>query len=304
MTSKFLCLWFNYHMTPKEQNMLKSLNLLTTLSHSRQQFSNGLSDEEKYTITISRQLLTDSGLTIFELINSVRKLSEKGYTQHYIIYDEHLRSQINEALKKTELEDELKKLEVLDTEEMSDKIKAESIASLNKLAPTGKGLDSDDLKDDFIKISEASRESIKLYKKLRPDEVALIFMLPFRSLNRLLKKMEDGIKFDQVQDTNIWYEPSQLRLHVGESIFTTANRRNPTKVHFIMDRLFNNDEDKLIADYSSVEGFDDMDGIEKESKKYYLSMHNFLKKNGKLREIFENHSDRLTINEEYIDDIN
>lgn len=292
-------------MSPANQNLLKTLDLLTTLSNSRQRFSHGLSDEERETLTISRQLITDSGLTIFQFISAVKKLSTRGYTQHYIIYDEHLRSQINEQLKKEELESELKKLEALDTKENSDKIKSETIENLNKIAPTGKKLDPNELKDEFIKISDSSREGIELYKKLRPDEVGYVFLLPFRNLERLYEKMEAGMKYEQVQDTNIWYEPNKYRLHVGRDIFSTANKGTGTRVHYILNTLFSSKHlSDLSVDYSDVEYFDDVDGIEKENKRHYLSMHTFLKTNGKLRDIFINHSDRLDINPKYCDDVN
>lgn len=292
-------------MLAGDQKILNTLELLVTLSNSRRRFSHDLSDEEKETLTVSKQLITDSGLTIFQFVRALKKLGDKGYIQYFVIYDEHIRSQIDEQLKKEGLEAELKKLEVHDTKELSDRMKTETIDSINKIAPAGKKLNPEDSKDEFIKISDASRGGIELYKKLRPDEIAMIFILPFRSLERLYEKMDADIRFEQVQDTNIWYEPAKYRLHVGNHIFNTGNRGSATRVHHILNKLFSEQNiSDFVVDYTDVEYFDDIDGIEKENKRHYLSMYTFLKTNGKLRDIFINHSDRLEVNPKYKDDVN
>jgi len=240
-------------MTPKDQKMLKVLELLTTLHKSKQHFSHGRTEEEKHILSISKQFISDSGLTTFEFIRAVEKLSLKGYIQHFIIFDDYARTQMDKELKSKELQVELKKLESFDTKEISEKIISGSIADMNKIMPSGQELTEEDFKDEQIKVSELSKDGLSLYKRLRPDEIGYIFILPFRSLDRLLDKIETGMGFEDVEDVNIWYEPLNFRLHFGKTIFTTAYRNTPTNVHFILSCLFNGNLKDQTVDYESAE---------------------------------------------------
>lgn len=292
-------------MLPKEQKMLRALELLTMLSDARQQFPRGLSEEEKATLKISKQEIADAGLTLPEFTNQLKSLSKRGYLWHFVIFDDALRAQIDAEIDSKETVEALAKLKEKDTKELSDKIKTESVASLNKIAPAGKELVVSDYEDEFVKISEVSRQGLDIYKSLRPDKVALILLYPFRSLHRLHEKMDAGMKFEEVQDTNIWYDSENYKLHVGTAVFNTGIKGSPTRVHWIMDTLFSDKYvSDLVIDFSDVQYFEYSNDIEKENKRHYLSMHNFLKTNGKLRDIFINHSDRLEINPKYKDAIN
>jgi DNA-binding MarR family transcriptional regulator len=292
-------------MPPKEQKLLRALELLTMLYDARQQFPRGLSEEEKATLKVTKQLLDDAGLTIPEFTNQLKKLSKRGYLWHFVIFDDVLRAQIDAEIDSKQTAEALTKLEEKDTKELSDKIKAESIASLNKIAPTGKELVASDYEDEFVKISEVSKQGLAVYKSLRPDEMALILVYPFRSLHRLHEKMDAGMKFEEVQDTNIWYDSINHKLHVGTAIFNTGKKGSPTRVHHILNGLFSDKYvPELVIDFTDVQYFEGYDGTVKENKRHYLSMHNFLKTNGKLRDIFINHSDRLEINPKYKDSIN
>lgn len=292
-------------MLPRDEKILKALELVIPLYTSKQLFSGNLPDEEKAILTVSKQLILSSGLTIMEFVYSLRQLSEKGYTQHFIIFDDHARAKLDEALQNQQLESEFKKVEQLDTPEMSEKIKNKAIESFSKIANKGNELTLEDVKDENFKLSDAAKDGINLYKRLRPDEIGLVLILPFRNLERLQEKMQNGMKFTEVQDVNIWYDSKNFKLHVGKTIFNASNRGSRTRVHYILDAIFNKDrQDKLILDYSSVEHFNYAGGVAKENKRHYLSMRTFLKTNGKLRDIFYNYSDRLEINPAYISDIN
>lgn len=292
-------------MNPKNQKILKTLELVIPLYNSKQLFSGHIPVEEKAILTVSKQLVEASGLTIMEFVYAMRQLSEKGYTQHFIIFDDHTRAKLDEALQNQQLESEFKKVEQLDTPEMSEKIKNQTIESFNKIANKGNELTLEDIKDENFKLSDAAKDGINLYKRLRPDEIGLVLILPFRSLERLQEKMQNGMRFTEVQDSNIWYDSKNFKLHVGKAIFNASDRGSRTRVHYILDAMFNKErEDKLILDYSSAENFNDAGGAEKENKRHYLSMRTFLKTNGKLRDIFHNYSDRLEINPAYLNDIN
>lgn len=287
-------------MSPSDQSMLKTLDLLVTISHSRAKFPPGLSDEEKDTIIINRQLISDTGLTIFQFISAIRKLGNRGYTSHQIFYDERLRTQLDEELKKLELESELKKLEVLDTEENSEKMKSATVKGLNRVAPPGKKLDPEELKDEFIKISDLSRKGIEAYKKLKPEELGYVWLMPFRSLERLHNKMNGGMSFEHVQDTDIWYDHDKKILYVGSTKFLTNYRGTTSRTHFILSSLFKNLDKGLTIGYDEVEEFEETTNG---NKKHYDSMRHFVKDNGKLKDIFQIFTDRVGINPKYKNDV-
>lgn len=287
-------------MLQSDQNILKTLDLLTTLSHSRKSFSTGLTDEERATFIISKQLIADAGLTLFQFISAIRELSLRGYTFHHLYFDERVRKQLDAELKKPELKKELKKLESLDTQEISDKIKKGTIESLNKLAPAGQKIDVDEVDDEFIKFSDLTKQSIEAYKKLKPNELGYVWLLPFRSIERLYTKMDSGMSYDHIQDTDIWYDSTKRKLYVGSDTYSTNYRGTTSRVHFILDALFKNLDSGLTIGYEIAHEFDE---VHNGYKKHYDSMRHFVKNKTKLEDIFEIYTDRVGINSKYKDDV-
>ncbi len=289
-------------MLPKDSKISKTVDLLLMLYHSNLILPDHHSSEEKARLKITKQIIFDAGLTIPQFISALRQLHTKGYTQHYIIFDDKVREQLNKQVKSADLQKSLKKLEESDTPEISEKIKEAAVNDYNKVTKHGQNLTKDDLRDEFFKMSDVFRDGIELFKNLQPHEIGYVYILPFRELGRLQYKMDDGQSFDTIQDTDIWYDNQNYRLYVGKNIFPTTHKGSPTRVHYILNSLFSEPYiNEFVIDFSQVQHFDKNLDVAKENKKHFQSMHNFLKNNGKLRDILKNHTDRIEISQSYRD---
>ena len=47
----------------------------------------------------------------------------------------------------------------------------------------------------------------------KPDDICIIVLSPFRHLARLTKKLEDEVRFEDIKDPDIWYDPHSRTLH-------------------------------------------------------------------------------------------
>lgn len=288
-------------MNQGDEIIFKTLHLLLMLYHSKQQFSIGLPEDQKATLEISRQIILDAGLTIPQFCNALQKLSTKSYTWHFIVYDEDKRKKLDNFLASDKRKKFIEKLREKDTKEISDKLKSAVKADINAQLRHGQKITDEEIEMDEIKLSDEYENSFKIFEKLEPHEIGIVVVMPFRSIERLLKKIEDGATFDQVQDADIWYDSKKYQLHVGKAVFITANRGAPIKAHFALETLFNQSGHSVI-DYSDIDSFDS-ENRTKSSKSFADSLRNFIKPNGKLKDIFSVYSDRLEINTKYQNDI-
>lgn len=288
-------------MPPKDQKILKTIELLMMLSRSKQQFSHGLTEEEKVTLHISRQVLSDSALTVPELTNSLQNLSKRGYTWHITIFDEHFRSQAKQFIDSEQFPDAIEKIsKELDNKETSEKLNKTIVEEFKKIKPPNINISLDDDKKELPKTTDLLKDGLGVLNKMRSDQIALVILMPFRDINTLYEKMNKGMRFELVQDTDIWYDHGKKILHVGTAEFLTQYRGTTSRTHFILSSLFKNLNKELTIDFSTVEEFDE---IHNGNKKHYDSIHNFVKKNDKLKDIFEIYTDRISINLKYKDDV-
>jgi hypothetical protein len=275
---------FLLNMTPIENDLYKTLNLLVMLSRSRRQLFPKLSEEEKATLMISKQILHDSGLTIPEFTNCLHLLGEKGYTWHMVFFDDHLRSQIDGFVNGSEYDGLIDKLKALDTPEFSDKLKASVVQDFEKIMPAGSIIDQEMVKSDDITFSQAFDEGIQKYKKMRTEEVALVLLMPFRNIEKLLEKIQSGKSFDEIQDSSIWYDTTKYEFHIGDEIIPTSYQGKPNIEHTVLEKLNECFDDGAIW-------FDDFSDYKPRALKDALSK--FVNRNEGLKQVFTIHSDRL-----------
>jgi hypothetical protein len=271
-------------MNPKEQNLLKTLNLLVMMSRARQHFPPNLSGEEKATLTISKQILDDSGLTVPEFTNCLQDISKKGYFWHFVVFDEHIRNQVDEYINSELYAASLEKIKELDTKENSDKLKQAAITDLNRIAPHGVTIDPKDVADEFIKFSDVLNEGIQVFKKMRPDELALILLMPFRNIETLFNRMNKGDKFDDIQDDGFWYDKDKFEFHIDEKVIQIRYQGKPNLEHTILSEFFSKPSISKI-EYEEISGFD----ISKGNGAYRDAMRKFTKKHPKLKLMFSVH---------------
>lgn len=271
-------------MNPEEQNVFKTLNLLMMLSRSRQQFSHGLTDEEKATLFISKQILADSGLTVPELANSLQRIAKKGYIWHMVLFDEHLRSQINEFIDSDQYHETLEKLsKELDNKEVSEKLHQAIIDDFSRMIPPSVHIDpSED--EELPKFTELFNGGLEVFKKLRLDEIGFVLLMPFRDTETLYQKIGAGEKFDDIQDDGFWYDNKNLEFHIDGEVIKTSYQNKPNLVHIVLNAFFSK-PDVSKVEYEEMVGFD----ITKGNNPYRDAMRKFVKKHPKLNTMFSVH---------------
>ena len=276
-------------MTPANELIYKTLSLLTMLSRSRQQFLPKLSEEEKSTITISKQVLNDAGLTVPQLSNSLQKLNDKGYLQAVTIFDDSLRTEINNTLNSDDYNVALQELKKLETVEFSEKLKLSLREDLKKLVPQGMDMREEKFDMEDITLSNIIERGTQELQKLRPDDMAIVVLMPFRNIEVLHTKIGDGEKFEDIQDSGIWYDPTKFEFHLDGEIIPTHYQGKPNIEHDALLRLVDDFEDGVIY-------YDDIENRTDRSLKD--SLLKFVDKNEKLKDIFIVHYDHLEFSKE------
>lgn len=271
-------------MSLYDQKITKTLELLVMLSRSKQQFSHGQSDEEKATLRISRQLISDSQLSVPEFTNALHAIAEKGYLWHVVIFDENLRSQMNEFINSPQYSEVIEKLKELDTKDTSDKLKESAVTNLKKIIPHDTQVDQELVDQDFVKISEAFTEGIESFKQMRSDEIGLVILMPFRDISVLLNKINNDEKFDEIKDDGFWYDQQNFIFYIDESPIQTSYQGKPNLEHFVIASFYNNPMLESI-DYEEMIGFDPS----KTNAAYQHAMRRFIEKHPSLEKIFTAH---------------
>ncbi len=251
---------------------------------SRQLRLPDLSDEEKATLAISRQFLIDANLTIPEFTNAISILSEKGYVWHVIFFDENLRAQIDEFLNHPEFDTVMKQLEAFNTQVFSNAVATDLETNIRSLLPKGMPVaddEFDDLKEENAQFTEVITEGLKHYKKLRPDELGWVILMPFRDVTDLYNRLGKGEKIDDIQDLGFWYDQTKYKFYIDGTTLDTSRFGEPTLVHFVIKQFFDNPSLTKI-DYEDMPEFDPSKG----ESSYQDSMRNFVKKHPKLKNIF------------------
>lgn len=267
-----------------DTKITKTLELLVMLSRSKQHFSHGQSDEEKATLRISRQLISDSQLSVPEFTNALHAIAEKGYLWHVVIFDENLRLQMNEFINSPQYLEIVDKLKELDTKDTSDKLKELVVTDLKKIVPNGTQVNQELVDQDFVKISEAFTEGIESFKQMRPDEVGLVILMPFRNISVLLDKINNGEKFDEIKDDGFYYDQNKFEFHIDADVISTSYRGVPNLEHFVIASFYNNPKLKSV-DYEEMVGFDHS----KTNEAYQHAMRRFIEKHPSLQRIFTPH---------------
>ncbi len=286
-------------MTPKDKNILDILNLLVLLHRSKKQMLPKQPEEELDMLLVTEEHLQMSGLTMPVFLNALDLLGSKGYALYMSPFAKQAREEIARYQKSDDFSKAMAILAKQDSKEMNLKLREAIATDLPKIAPKDMTLDMKALmNDDQITIENLLREANAHVLTYTPDTIATVMLLPFRRIERLLEKMNSGMKFDEVQDAGIWYDSIKFEFRFGEKIVSTAYNNTPMLVHFILDTLFNELQD-LSMDYSECSEFSRQNNKAKEKKKFSDAMRGFVSKNPELSKIFRFHSNGIEIQKEY-----
>ena len=208
-------------MTPREQNLFRTITLLTMLFRSNKRKVPTLSEQEQHTIIVTKEHLQNEQLPLSAFVNSLDLLDQKGYLMAHSILDQKEHMQLQETLSDENYRAAVKELEAEGQPQLSPELK-ESIFTVYKNAAPELGKEE---KQEFIDQKITYQELIDLGRDTlinsTGDEVSYVVLLPFRNLETLYEKMADGQKFDDIQNASIWYDPNQKVLHAnGKKIQT------------------------------------------------------------------------------------
>lgn len=276
-------------MTPKNRNILDVLNLLTLLFRVRKQAFPKLSDEEKHTLTVTKEHLQGANLSIPVFINTLNILANKGYLTAVSIFEKEYHQKMRDAFVDDNYNLVLEELSKHGLDKLSNEQKIALGQSLEKIAPPQYKLDTDALLKTDISYKDFLDDAKIAFENHTDEDVSKIILFPFRDIDFLLEKMNDGMTFDEVQDSSIWYDSMKYEFHVGDDVIPTSYQGKPNVEHYVLEKLHDCLDDGVI-------GYEDVDGHKQESLKSNLQK--FVKKHKRLRKIFKIRKDRLEFDRE------
>lgn len=276
-------------MTPKNRNILDVLNLLTLLFRVRKQAVPKLSDEEQHTLTVTKEHLQGANLSIPIFINTLNTLADKGYLTAVSIFEKEYHQKMRDAFVDDNFNLALGELSRHGLDKLSSEQKIALGQSLEKLAPPQYKLDTEALIKSDISYKDFLDDAKVAFEKHSDEDISKIILFPFRDIDLLLEKMNNGSSFDEVQDSSIWYDGVKYEFHVGDDVIPTSYQGKPNVEHYVFEKLYDCFDDGVI-------GYEDIDGHKRESLKSNLQK--FIKKHKRLRKIFKIRKDRLEFDKE------
>jgi hypothetical protein len=273
-------------MTPFDLGLNKTLHLLSMLWRVNKQQISKSSPEKLATLRISRQVLIDAGLTIPELSNYLNWLAERHYVNGVVVFDDSYRRILKRYMSGEagkEVNDALEKYDKGDGKGKADEMFSEH---LKIQLPPDKELDEEALANESVSFSELSSSGFELIKNLRPNEIALVVLLPFRDIDRLLERIGDGENPKKIKDEGTWYDSKNCIFHIGQDTIPTIHQSKPNNEHYVLLHFEN-------AKKTGKIWFDEIDGFRRESLR--RSMYRFIEKDTRLPGLFSVHSDRIEV---------
>jgi len=282
----FINKWYLAIMKPFASGLYKTLHLLVMLHRANKQKVPSVSAEEAATIRISRQILTDAGLTVPELANYLRWLADKGYLLHIVVFDNHVRKQIDETMSGKNGAKINKALQEKEEANESKEFDSAVIEFIKPKLPPGKELDENMVYEEKFKPSELSKDGYSMFKKLRPDEIALVVILPFREIERLHERIGDGEEPKDIKDEGTWYDADEHIFHLGEETIATSYNGKKNTEHYVLVKFEEGRKTGKIH-------FDEIDGFRPETLRQ--AMYRFVEKNDRLNNIFKVRTNRVEV---------
>lgn len=290
-------------MTPADTNMLATLNLLTHLFRCRKTVLPKLSEQESHTIFVTMEHIEQSKISIPVFINSLEILAKKGYLSYVPMNEQKFHDQLNEFKDSPLYLETLAQIRLNSTKEQGERLRNGIASIFENTIPKNMTYDKEGLMDEQFTIADLFEQGLNVVTSQSEQPISVVVLMPFRSIDRLLNKMNKGMKFDDVQDAGIWYDSDKRKLYFGDESLDTSYQGEPSKVHFVLDTLFKETCTSFI-DFSSNTEFGINANPKAENKRFYLSLNHFIKKHPELAKIFTVHADRLEINDGYLEHIN
>jgi hypothetical protein len=278
-------------MTPQNQNILSTLNLLFMLFRANKQRRPKLSDEQLHTLNVTKAHLVQGNITLPVFVNTLETLSQKGYLLSVaIVTKEH-----EEAIRT--IEDDEKFNEIVNKVQNSDKnvlsieVKEKIAQAFETMIPYNSDfkLDREGLVHEEVSITDFMKAGRESALKLVEDGVATVILMPFRDIKVLLDKMNDGKGFNEIQDSSIWYDSHGFKFHLKGKVIHTAYQGKANVEHDVLKKINENIQEGVIW-------YDDVTEHKPDSIRRRLR--DFVDKDKELKTIFNVYSDRLVFDKE------
>jgi hypothetical protein len=280
-------------MTIQEKDIKFTLNQLIVLHRQQQVFKNVWTAEQLNTLQIKKEHVIDAGLTIPIFLNTLEEIAKKGYLSNTPIIDQKHRNQLADVKAgkhQTEITDLLLKVDTIETQE---KLKAGIAKIFRNTLPHDYEFNEAGFMASEINIEDLMTAGMEAFTDTT-DLVAVVVIMPFRSIERLLSKMNEGIAFNEVKDPGLWHDASSYTLFFNDQKYLTKYRNDPIKAHFVFQVLFSKPTETL--DFNSIPDAES-------NKVYFDSLSHFIEKHPDLEPIFAITSSSITINQDYLKDV-
>lgn len=285
-------------MPQGEQNILSVLNLLTMLYGSRKTQYPKLSEDEQSILVVTKEHVALTGLTVPTFINTLNSIGRKGYLFGISIYEKKYHKLFKDLQKPNVYGEIMKQLEGSKKNVISRDDKRKFFEPLVKaLVPQKHVRDTEEIIEENITISELFADSLKIFEGHTEENVSYVLLSPYRDLNRLLTKLNDGETLKSIQDQEIWFNPLNNTLYYFSGSIYLGNIKRAKEA---LLALFSQNYPEMIyfddIPESSGDSFN-----KKEQKAYYDSLLRVLGKDLKLKDIFILHHDHFEIKLEHRD---
>ncbi|MBP9759914.1 MAG: hypothetical protein KBD24_00935 [Candidatus Pacebacteria bacterium] len=271
-------------MTPGDENILATLNLLVFLHHARKENNLNLSEEEKHLILVKQEYLNKGGISLPVFHNTLKILDKKGYLMGVSIVDDDFHEKVKGFTSEEGFGEILSKIPDVNVDFFTPNGKQFIADLVSSKIPPQYTFDVKAFEEEKITIKEVLEQTRDIFQVHNNDLVSYVILLPFRSIEKLLEKMNDGRSFEEIQDSDIWYNRSAYEFHIGDVIVPVSYQGKPNIEHDVLLKLTDSLKDGVIW-------FDEINTYKPRSLKDALTK--FVNKNEKLSQIFTVHSNRL-----------
>ncbi len=271
-------------MTPQNQNILDVLNLLVLLFRAQKNRIPKMTDEEIHTLKITSEHLSDAGLTIPVFINTIETLAQKGYLQAVSIFEKEYHQKVREVLHTPEYDAMLAQLSNLNINRLTIEQKAQIADAIQRMMPPTYQFDRAGLLSEEITIQDILSDAKKVIGDHKDTDVSIIVLMPFRSIEYVLDKMNHGVSFNEIKDPGIRYDANGYKFIIDNETISTVHQGKPNQEHYVLAMVQGTLNDGVV-------GYEDVGGFTHESLEHALRK--FVRKHPRLKEIFKVKSDRL-----------
>ena len=189
--------------------------LLQLVQSSRIQTNPELSKEQHGILIVTKEHIALSGLTIPVFIKTIEQLATAGYLQALSIFENKWHQQLIDLQRPDTFAHVLSQFESSDKNKWTGSQKTKRIKPLmQQLVPQKYHAEFQEyIATEDIAYSTLLQSFQDEVGDHQPDDICIIVLSPFRHLARLIKKLEDEVRFEDIKDPDIWYDSYSRTLH-------------------------------------------------------------------------------------------